>query len=255
MAGPDYAVELATKLEEIQFGEFTTNLVQSVFDGLVASMISQAEAYTEILAAVSGTLTEYVNNTKDDISGEEILKFLALYLDKATVEGPPETAISGDEANRLNGALEIVDPNTPSEPTNQVAQANQAKNDPTLLEAVAKRLAANKYTFLKEMVKLGLLRLVVSDGSIETKLNFRTEGRHLDVNTSSSYNSSGFSVRGSLSTGRKISKWVNLSVSADYNRVRVSSASQYSQDYSRATVDIFGRVLINFKSDFQPLNA
>jgi hypothetical protein len=67
------AVNEASRLEEIGFPEFTTKLVTDVFDALVSANIRQAESYIELLQKVSKSLTEFVSETKDDISGDEIL--------------------------------------------------------------------------------------------------------------------------------------------------------------------------------------
>lgn len=75
--GTSAAVTEAARLDEIGFPEFTTKLITDVFDALVSANIRQTESYVELLQAVGKSLTAYINDTKDDIDGAQILQFLA----------------------------------------------------------------------------------------------------------------------------------------------------------------------------------
>ncbi len=90
MAGTSVAVSEATRLGEIKFPEFTSKLITDVFDALIAANIRQTEAYVELLKAVSKSLSEYINDTKDDISGDMVLQLLAKVLPDPTSEAEPK---------------------------------------------------------------------------------------------------------------------------------------------------------------------
>lgn len=124
-----------------------------------------------------------------------------------------------------------------------------------ILDAVAKRIAADKYTLLKEMVKMGMLRLVVEHGVIETRLTFNTYGSTFYQSNASQYHRDSFAVRASAKTGSFLSPWVKASASTSYSSLNVSSANQSSRDVSGSSVQIFGRVQIDFKTDYQPLTT
>ena len=105
--------KLAAKspLAEIGFPEFTSKLITDVFDSLIAANIRQTEAYVELIQAVSKSLTEYINDTKDDISGDMILQYLARILpdsEKGTKVHVGATLTSTEVAT-LNSALTIKD--------------------------------------------------------------------------------------------------------------------------------------------------
>lgn len=257
--GTAEAVTQAARLDEIGFPEFTAKLIKDTFDALVAANISQTQAYLELVAAVASTLTEYINKTKDDIDGAQILQFLAANLPAPDNEAGTTVVdgakLSSDQAGTLNEALTIVkDDGTAT--NNDVVKADQALDDSALsliYDAVANRIAANKYTLLKEMVKQGILRLVVEQGVIETRLTFTTYGSSYYSKNSSSYNRSEFALRARARTGGLLSPWVKASASTSYTNVSVRTTKESQRDISGSRVQIFGRVEINFKTDYLPL--
>jgi hypothetical protein len=251
------AVDEATRLDDIGFPEFTTKLITDVFDALVATNIRQMEAFTELLGAVGQTLTEYINDTKDDIDGAQVLQFLSAIVPADDADGDDTTkvrpggSITAGEADRLSSALAVPGEDAPDVP-------NGALNDDAfaaITEAVARRIAANKYDLLQEMVRQGMLRLVVENGTIETRLTFTTYANASSVRNASTYSRTATDLRAKASTGSLLSKWVNASASASRTSVRVRSTSQQDRDSSGSHVQIYGGVKINFKTDFLPLNA
>jgi hypothetical protein len=268
--GISAAADEATRLRGIGFAEFTTDLVLKVFDGLVAAHLSQTEAYLQLVQALSKTLKDYVNDTHDQIGGDEVLAFLSVALKDAPDKENKltgGTALMAADATAINGKLALattdggMTPPTVTPPPavalagNQVAQANLKANDATILEAVARRIAANKYDLLREMVKLGLLRLVVTHGLVETKLTFSTFVSDYYVKNSTSYNSSQFNFNAKAETGWALAKWIKASAAANYGSVTVRTTNETQQDYSSSQVNIFGHVRIEFKTDFQPLSS
>ncbi len=259
--GGDAAIGYASRLDEVGFPEFTTKLVSDVFDALVASDVRQQQAFVELVKETSKTLSEYINDTKDDVGPAELLPFLAKVLPPATPtsDAPPTrlavgSSLSAADATTLNTSLEV--PNAGIASDNKVAEAGnvtQPKYD-AILNAVAQRIAANKYTMLTEMVKQGVLRLVVDNGTIETRLNFRAYGSDYFRNHSASMSRSDFNFRAAAKTGGLLSIWVNASASTSYTSVRVNTTSTDTGSNSGVNVDIFGGVKINFHTDYLPLN-
>jgi len=254
------AIRNATYLDKINFPEFTAKLITDTFDALIAANIRQTEAYVALVKAVSQDLTTYINETKDDISGEMVLQFLT-----AVVSDPAAKIKSGGKVNKkdaeaINKAIE-VDGRT--ETKNVVAVPSTETGETTITEPVynsiinacATRISADKYTMLKEMVKMGILRLVVETGVIETKLTFTTYGYNYHNSNASKYNSSAFSAKASAGTGKLVSLWCKASASTAYSTMQVSTANSSNTSSSSTTVQIYGNVKINFKTDYQPLNS
>lgn len=266
MSGVNDAMAAATRLNEIGFVEFTTKLVSDVFDTLVASNLRQQQAFIELLQATSKSLTTYVNETKDDIGPGEVMQVLTALAprnaDTPAASDSPTAVITGgkltaDEAATVNAALTITDPdaNTVSNDKAAKAGALDDKAIDTLRDAVAQRVAANKYALLKEMVKLGMLRLVVTDGTIETGLNFHSYGSDYLRNNSSRYSSQQFQFKANAQTGSILSAWVKASASTAYTSVNVSTSNTASGSNSGVDVTITGGVKINFKTDYLPLET
>jgi len=242
-------------LAEIGFPEFTAKLITDVFDALVSANIRQTQAYVELLQAVSKSMVEYVNETKDDINGDMILQFLANILpdkENGTKVRVGATLTSSD-VSALNSALAVKD--VQDNPGITATTINDQTALDAILMAVAKRIAADKYTLLKEMVKMGVLRLVVEHGVIETRLTFNTYSSSLYESTKNNYNSSSFSTRASVGSGKITSLWVNTAASTSFNTMRISTAKETSRVISGSQVQIYGRVQIDFKTDYQPLSS
>jgi hypothetical protein len=102
------------------------------------------------------------------------------------------------------------------------------------------------------MAKQGMMRLVVTEGEIETKITFST------WNNSSSGSSTDDKVKDRTKTKDKRGIFGQIFKGRDKTKTRtvtVNTAKSYQRDSSGTRVDIFGRVLIKFKTDYAPLNG
>jgi hypothetical protein len=258
--GTAAAVTEAARLDEIGFPEFTAKLITDTFDALVSANLRQTEAYIELVQSVAKSLAEFINDTKDDSSGEELLQFLAAALPPADPESeePREVkageTFNNEDAEALNAALETpAEANIPD--NNQVAAAgelDQAKVN-TILEAVAIRIAANRYDLLKEMVKQGILRLVVETGVIESRLTFTTYGSTFYQKNASSYHRSTYRRTSKGRTGALVSLFGSYSSNTLRTSVGVRTTKETHRDITGSRVQIFGLVRVNFKTDYLPL--
>lgn len=258
MAGTQGAMDRAARINEIGFPEFTTKLISDVFDALIAADIRQQEAFIELVKATAKSLTSFINDTKDDIGPAELMQFLSNVLppEKQEAGAPPSKAVEGAkltaaEVTALNDALDI-----PGVEGNKVATTAELKDGAyeALLAAVAKRISANKYDMLQQMVKMGMVRLVVDDGVIETRLNFRAFESDYLSSRSSAASQSKFDFRAQAKTGGLLSGWVKASASTAYTSMQVSTSSSSASSSSTVEVQIMGGVRINFHTDYQPLN-
>ncbi len=254
------AVNQASRLSEIGFPEFTAKLVTDVFDALVSANIRQTEAYLSLVKEVGKSLTQYINDTRDDIGGEEIMQFLALVAPPDDASGDSEDAskikvgnsLTEPEATAIQGTLDISGETINDNAVSSGAIDESAYNK--ILDAVANRIAASKYDLLKEMVKQGILRLVVENGLIETRLTFTTYGSSFYQGKSTDYSRKNFAFRAKAKTGAFASLWCKASASTSYSSVKISTAEKVNQDKSGSRVNIFGMVQINFKTDYLPLS-
>ena len=161
-----------------------------------------------------------------------------------------KSTLTPDEVETLKAALTVTG-DVPVVPTSTVLTAVDME---AITGLVARRLAANRYTLLQEMVKMGILRLVVEKGVIETRLTFSTYVSSFYQENMSSYNSKNFTISAQAKTGKAISKWFKASASTKFTSVSIRTTNESQRDISGSSVNIFGRVEITFKTDYQPLN-
>ena len=250
------AITLSTRLNEIGFPEFTAKLINDVFDAIISSNLRQTESYLELVKAVSQDLTTFINNTKDSIGGDLILQFLAKIApnpssDAGTTITKDSTAtLTTEQADAINNA--VVIPNVDAKlPADTVSPINKLYD--SILDAIAKRIAADKYTILQQMVKMGILRLVVENGEIETRLTFTTYGSSFYEKNKTNYNRKDFNFNANVKTGGFLSNWISASAATNYSNISVSTSTTNDKDTTGSSVQIFGGVKIKFKTDYQPL--
>jgi hypothetical protein len=261
--GTSTAVTEATRLTDIGFPEFTAKLVKDVFDALLAATLRQMEAYSELVAATAKTLQEYVAENKHLVSGEEVWDWLVKNLPgpAASVTDPkPEDAtlvrkdvvLNEDEVTKVNNKVGLTGTDaltaTGTPKTHTVTQSDIQ----TITDKVREIIAGNRYTLLQKMVSMGIIRLVVDYGEIETRLTFTTYGESQQLKAASAYQSRAFGISGGVSARFKA---VQASVAASYSSVSVRTTSSIDRDVSGSKVDIYARVLIRFKSDYLALGG
>lgn len=289
-----YAIDTAARFGDIPFVEFTRDLVTGVFDSLVEAHILQIEEYANFVSSLTDDLSTYINNTIDGVSFEEVTDFILAYELPTISDGDLDTVLSSLESptstppidsgtpattdtwwgGLINGLAPavagLVDKiNDPSEAAqyqafvdyNDAVLAGTAATIPNyddIQTAIASLIASNKYSVLQTMAKQGMMRLVVTEGEIETKITFST------WNTSSSGAESSSKVKNRNKTKSK--QKIRYTPTSIFKRkkerrriknrvVTVNTAKSYHRDTSGTRVDIFGRVLVKFKTDYAPLNG
>jgi hypothetical protein len=250
------------------FPEFTAKLITDTFNAITASYIEQMGQYMNLVQAVSQTLAEFIKNTAADVSADEIAGFLVgLRLNDAALNfllGDSTAAASlSAEAKALDEAVALPAPAGAASPPVVAGNLSAAKKQAVEL-AVSRRIASNRYELLQTMVRQGVLRLYVDNGTIETRITFSTYGnssaassstklaRALQLNSSGGLGGVGFAGFGGVAAGAFGAGGVTSSSRATLN---VSTAKESQRDVSGSRVQVFGRVRLNFKTDFVPLAA
>jgi hypothetical protein len=264
----------ATRLGEIGFPEFTAKLVKDVFDALLAATLRQMEAYSELVAATAKTLRDYVAENKELVSGEEVWDWLVKNLpgpaasvaanptpEDATLVRKGVALLVDDEVPKIRQKVGLAEDWLPSgnegslridDSTSKSTKELTEQDVKTITAKVREIIAGNRYTLLKEMVRMGIIRLVVDYGEIETRLTFTTYGESQQLKAASAYQSRAFSISGGVSARLKV---VQASVAASYTSVSVRTTSSIDRDVSGSKVDIYARVFIRFKSDYVTLRG
>jgi len=279
------AIDTAARFGDIPFVEFTQELITGVFDSLVEAHILQVEEYAEFVQTLTQDLSSYINNTNDGVSFDEISDFVLKYELPTISESELESVLDALESpsssspvtstpattdtwwgglmNALAPAVDSLVDKIPDPSQHADLEALSAFNNGVtstmpnyqeIYSAIASLISSNKYSILQNMAQQGMMRLVVTDGEIETKITFSTwqeqENTYETKNKTKVREKSKMKLRkGALGAYKKAKR------NEKRRQVTVNTAKSYHRDTSGTKVDIFGRVMIRFKTDYAPLNG
>ena len=254
-----------TPVTDVQFPEFTANLIGSTFDALISANLRQMTAHAEFLDMISEDISTFINNTKDDITGDEALAFLENVLpapggSEDTTLVKTGATLSEIDAERLTQALELPDVEKPdgTRLESKTVESNQEIDDNGLkdiIEAVGQRLAYSKYEMLQKMVNQGLLRIVVERGEIEANLNFSAWDYKNTANRSTDYQRDTERKRAKQSRGFLGQVFLGpKSGSTSTTKFHVSTNTATNSAASGTRTNVTGSVKLFFKTDYLPLD-
>ncbi|MFV8755025.1 hypothetical protein ACNOYE_31125 [Nannocystaceae bacterium ST9] len=266
------------------FVDFTTDLVQNVVQTVIQSSIDQLQAYSEIVAKVSGTLADYEQRTFPNIDGEAE-KYMNGYI-KPNFGDPSWTE---DVTKNTNVQVGLA-PNKTEEfkamfsglvvefkITSEAAATKHIIDDIIIVSgddrsvvpadlfhfarATIKRDIKSSYDQLLMILKLGMQKIVITDGKIYTKLTFHlsttdtAEQQSIVTTTDYSYKSSNWNANLS---GKLMKKAFGASAGFAYasskaaSTLEVSVVNAKTSSVSTMDIDIVGGVELKFRSDYFP---
>jgi hypothetical protein len=251
------AIENAIRFTQIPFAEFTAKLINDTFDALIAANIRQADVYASLLNKIAEGLTKYVNDTKDEVDVNAVMDFLkgtlsADLVNKITMTAPQENGVGTthfdeEECEILNAALTPTNDKLADANKVEIKTTESAKSQiDAITKACAVRISENKYNLLKNMVEMGVLRLVIDSGLIETKIIFNTFDHYeVDAKARDSINV--------LQRQNTSSYLFGLIKSSQSTYMTICPATASANGDTNTNVTITGTVQIKFKSDYKPL--
>lgn len=273
------------------FVDFTTDLVRNVVQTVVQSSMDQLQAYAELVANVSGTLADYEQRMFPDVDGESV-KYINGYIKPnfgdvvnwtADVTQTGTTAVALDPTKiadfkqvfsglvvnfKQNGASAVAD-HSIGDIITEVAATTTAPATATIIpadlfefaRAKIKRDIKASYDKLVMVLKIGMQKIVITDGKIYTKLTFHVGGADTDALQSSSTQvdysarSSGWGVGLSGSIMRKafgLGFNGGYSSSRSNSTLKVNVVNEQKSAVTTLDVDITGGVELRFRSDYFP---
>ena len=172
--------------------------------------------------------------------------------------------VGSDKLIDLLGFIDVVrsnaSPNDPLQRLRTLPSVSPATslsfttNEVTLIhKAMGILLASNMMDHLRAMAREGMARIVITEGSIRTKLTFKVETTETDIKQASQYRakSSGASVSGYYA-GKK---W-GLSGGAGYSKISTNTVNETNYNNTNMSAEIIGEVNIKFKTEtFAPFEA
>lgn len=264
------ALAAASQLEKIGFVDFTVDLVKGVYQVIVNASMEQLEAYAELVNKVSKTLQEYqdeVLGSSDTDKNEKAEKYIIDVLgfnkgetytltdDQAAALKEHFAGVTVKEGEQEKGIDDYI---TDSGTSKSISHEDLLK---LVLEKL-KKSTEHSYDLLKTILKIGMQKVVVTNGEIRSKLTFHVDASDDYSKTISTYSnrSSGWGIGGGLSgsatglVGKVFGAALGIGLSGGYSnrKLNVSVVNERSTSATNVNVDILGEVLINFRTETFP---
>lgn len=267
------ALQLATQVNKIGFVEFTSDLVRNVYTTIVTSSMDQLKAYADFVRVVSKSLSEYQNQalggsdaTSQTATANSYIKDVLGIADPNANPIPltPDqvSSLSDNFSGIKRAAAPIII--TDAITVDAATKAGTITPDNLRLFVIEKiKVAAtDSYEILKTILKIGMQKIVVSDGYIETKLTFHvdstdTQGR---TSTDSATRSMSKNFGGGLNAGAGgiLGKILGATIGGSIGggkqstELKVNVVNETSASALNVKIDVTGLVRIAFRTESFP---
>jgi hypothetical protein len=255
------ALAAATQVEKIGFVDFTTNLVRGVYEVIVEASIDQLKAYADFVNSVAKTLNEYqmeavgkTDQEENETADSYIREVLEFEFDESMTES--ETfSLNPDQQQALKEHFSgiTVTINDEEKTIEDVITVNETTNEGTItlgnlrtfVVEKLKKNAEDSYNLMVTLLKIGMQKVVVTNGQIRTKLTFHVDTADMYQKTSTNYDirSKSWGVRG---------RFGRISGGYGKSRLKVSVVNEKSTAATNVTVDVVGEVNIFFRTETFP---
>jgi hypothetical protein len=207
-AAREGAAAAGALLQNVNFPDFVSQLIQGVFHSIVQSSIEQMEAYGRLVQSVAMTLNQFRDENVSANQGRDHLveQFPDLFrLDIDTGEDGDQPRIRLRDGVDEDAALKRVSslPYEGGPPDSLDDESIEEK----LVPAARTQLATSRQQLLATMVLMGINRIIVTDGRIAAKVMFD------------------FQARDNM-------KWARSATKFDYdkNRMKTTSEGEYESE-------------------------
>jgi len=227
-------------VDSVDFPTFVGDLLKSVFDANITVMKAQTDDYIRLMKEATTGLAKFIKQIDDTTT----FAYLA-------ENNPDEFNINMEEDEDGNEKMALTNPK------GDAVDIGDNEVKAKIMDAKIK-MAQEHRAALREMVLMGLTRLVVDKGVVEAEVNFEFQGtrtgekkdKAINKTTQSSGNSARFSggIRGKIFGGPTLGH----TSSKQTTKFSVSSAKSTSEDELKAKLR--GFVKIDFKTDYFKLD-
>ena len=162
---------LSELVEDIDFPAFVGGLIDGVFNSIVTTSIKQMEAYADLVRNVSKSVDQYM---KDNITEDNARDHL--------VEKYPDhlELVAGEDGARVKPKEGADDQTLPDffadlGLTSSITSLDDENVESELVPAARRRIAMDRQQLLATMVMMGINRLVVTNGTIEASCLFELD--------------------------------------------------------------------------------
>ena len=256
-------IAVAKQVQDIGFVEFTAGLINGTFDAIIGATIKQMEAYTKLVADIAKTLKDFQAENVSDAQinahllnrypdGEDGTSIKFGYAFKETTDAVTGVATTAETRRTAVADALIVETAGLGEKKLIVPVLSLTVKDSevaSIRAAIGLMLASNMKNQLQAMAREGMARIVITEGSIRTKLTFKVDTTETYIKHASQYraNSRGGSVSGYYA-GKK---W-GVSGGFANSRINISTINETNYNNLTTSAEIIGEVNIKFKTETFP---
>jgi len=267
-------IDVAKQVQNLGFVEFTAGLINGTFDAIIGATIKQMKAYAELVADLAKTLAQFQAENISDAQvnahlsnrypdGQGGTSVRSNYTFQATAADPANGVTGSTASQNLQAVVEALISETavlkaPAVPLTRTTLGIALADTPITFSpaqigqirlAIGQTLASNMLDHLRAMAREGMARIVITDGSIRTKLTFKVTSTEVQATQKSKYDSQSFgaNIRGSAGWG-----WGRVSASASYSNFSVNTVNESSFDSLTMSTEMIGEVNIKFKTETFP---
>ncbi len=268
------AMEVAKQVQNLGFVEFTAGLINGTFDAIIGATIKQMKAYAELVADLAKTLSQFQAENISDAQvnahlsnrypdGQGGTSVRSNYTFKDTAADPANGVTGSTASQNLQAVVETLISETaglkaPAVPLTRTSLGIAQGDTPItftdaqvamIRRAIGLTLASNMMDHLRAMAREGMARIVITEGSIHTKLTFNVSSTEVQATQKSKYNSQSFgaNIQGSAGWG-----WGRVSAGASYSNLNVNTVNESSFDSLTMSTEMIGEVHLKFKTETFP---
>jgi hypothetical protein len=226
-------------------------LIDGVFSAIVESSIKQMEAYAELVKNVAKSVDQYMKDNVSENQGRDYLTdkypdFVELDL---SGEQPKAKTKDGYDDSNMPDFFADLGLSMPMDSFDDDAV------EEVLVPAARKRMAMDRQQLLATMVLMGINRVVVTNGTIKSKVVFKLDTRDkIDQSFRQTAEQAGSSYKTTRDSWWK--RWFSGSYTneSEYGRFKVDTVQDSnSESEVKLKTELTGEVNVNFKSDYFPL--
>jgi hypothetical protein len=223
-------------VDTVDFPKFVADLLKAVFDANLSVMKTQTDSYIKLMKECTKAAADFIKQVKDD---ESFARLAENKSDKYNVT----TEKGADGSSKL--AL--------TDPTGEKVDVEDAEVKKDILEEKI-NMAKEHRAALREVLLMGVTRLVVNKGVIEAGVDFEihatrdSKSHHDDqnINVTTAEFDYGGGVLGGIFGGP------SGSISTTNTNIQVNTSDKHATD--DLTAKLHGKVNIEFKTDYFKLD-
>jgi len=266
------ALDAIGAVEKIGFVEFTTELVTDVYNVIIKASLEQLNTYADFVSQIAQSIEDYEQgvigtdeNAQKEKADDYIVNVLRLADSPEDISGNID--ITGKEEALKQHFLGVtISDGSEEKSIDKYDKQIPADDLRSFVTAKLSKNARDSYNLIKTVLKIGMQKVVVTDGEIHTRLTFHVDATDTYDKTANDYSgdASNWGIRGSL-TGRygspagrvagvMLGSFIGGGVSAGYGsrKYSVSVVNEKSTAATNVTADILGDVRIQFRTETFP---